>query len=339
MTTKRATIYDIAKTAGVSIGTVSRVMNGKDRVHPDTRARILAIAEQLRFQPSASARGLAMNRAHTIMMLVSDIANVYFAELAREINKASRTRGYRIILGDSDETINVEAEYLRTLLDRSVDGLIIAPLSTRANIPLYQDFVRRGFPLVMIDTDIEGVEVDCVKVDNERGGEMAVEYLHAKGHERIAFVSGDINFQTNRLRFQGYRSGLQRLGLPVCEEYFVLNQQFLESAGFGGVGQLFSLSKPPTAIFASSDLTAMACIHEVIGRGLRVPEDVAVVGFDNLAISSHMDIPLTTVAQPKDKVGGKAVELVLDRVENRVKTGAAARKILIEPTIVARNSA
>ncbi|MCB2156844.1 LacI family transcriptional regulator [bacterium] len=339
MNKKRSTIYDIAKMAGVSIGTVSRVMNGKDRVHPDTRARILALAEKYNFRPSAAARGLALNKTKTLMMLVSDVANVYFAELAKEISKASRQEGYKIYLGDSDETVEIEAGYLRALQDRSVDGLLIAPLSTDANVPLYGDLARRHFPMVFIDTHIEGVAATCVKVDNERGADLAVEYLQSKGRDRIGFVSGDIDFQTNKLRFQGFTKSLRARGLAVRDEYFVLNQQFLATEGFSGVDHLLSLREPPNAIFASSDLTAMACVRAVLEHGLRVPDDIAVVGFDNLSISAHMEIPLTTVAQPKDRIGGTAVKELLEMINNSDHQSSEAKQILIEPSLVVRESA
>ncbi|MEQ8821364.1 MAG: LacI family DNA-binding transcriptional regulator [Sumerlaeia bacterium] len=334
-----STIHDIARMAGVSIGTVSRVINGKDRVAPDTRARVLSLIEQYNFRPRASARGLAMNKTRSIMLLVSDIGNIYFAELAKEISRHCRVRGYKVLLGDSDETISVESEHLKAMTDGSVDGLIIAPLSTDANIAHYGDLIERGFPLVMLDTNLPGVKASCVRVDNRLGGEMAVDYLVEKGHRRIAFVSGDTTFQTNRLRYEGYCQGLQKHGLPLREPYLVPNQEFLEEQGFCGVERLMALAEPPTAIFATSDLTAMGCIRAATAQGCRVPEDVAVLGFDNLKISAHLGIPLTTVGQPREEIGRQAVDLLLAKIDADKSKKLPIEERLVPPQIVVRASA
>ncbi len=338
MDRKRPNIYQIAKEAEVSIGTVSRVINGKDRVAPKTRARILAVAEKYGYRPSAAARGLATKRTHTIMLLVSDIANVYFAEMAKEISRHSRRHNYRVVLGDSDETVEQESEYLAALGDAHVDGAIVAPLTTSANISHYLDLAKRRFPLVLLDTEIEGAQASCVRVDNFRGAEMAVEYLAGKGHTRIAFVCGNVNFQTNRLRYDGFRSGLEKNGCSLQNEYLILNQEFLAQEGFCGVQQLLALPNRPTAIFATTDLMAMACIRTIRRAGLRVPDDIAVVGFDDLAISPYLDIPLTTIHQPKGEVAARAVELLLEKIE-KGREAPTVQHILIEPKLVVRDSA
>ncbi|MDX2175826.1 MAG: LacI family DNA-binding transcriptional regulator [Candidatus Sumerlaeia bacterium] len=338
MAQKPPTIYQIAELAGVSIGTVSRVMNGKDRVAPATRARVLAVAEKYDFRPNAAARGLATNRTHALMMLVSDLANVYFAEMAKRISRHARDAGLRTVLADSDETPEREAEYLRALADGHVDGAVIAPLTTDANIPLYQALIRRRFPLVLMDTELEGVDASCVRTDNERGAALAVDYLAEKGHARIGFVCGNIAFQTNRLRFQGFREALQRRGLPLANEHLVFNQDFLEAEGFCGVDSMLAPPNRPTAIFASTDLTAMGCVRTIRRAGLRVPDDIAVVGFDDLRISAHMEVPLTTIGQPKDEIAATAVELLAEQLDP--DASPRGRKLVrITPVLVRRASA
>lgn len=339
METTRITIYEIAEMAGVSIGTVSRVINGRDRVAPETRQRVLAIAEKHHFRPNAAARGLATSRTQTILFLVSDVGNLYFSEMAKKLGLRAGNHGYRIVLGDSDETIAKEGEYLRALADGHVDGAIIAPLTTPANVPLYRALIERGFPLVLLDTALEGIELPSVAVDNVLGARMAVDYLAAKGHTRIAFVSGNIEFQTNRLRFQGYREALESRDLATHPDYMVLNQDFLVQERFCGVERLLALPTPPTAIFATSDLTALACVVKIRALGRRVPEDIAVVGFDDIVISGLMEVPLTTVRQPKDEIAQRAIEALLSQLE---RSGGAAGKlgnIRIPPTIIERVSA
>lgn len=341
----KPTIYDIASLAGVSIGTVSRVMNNKDKVHPRTRERILSVANKLNFQPSASARGLALNCTNSLMIIVSDIGNIYFAEMMKFINSCCREKGYKTLLADSDETLTVEAEYLRSALDRSIDGLIIAPLSSTQNAPLYRDLLEHHFPIVMLDTTIDGVETHSVKINNERGAEIAVDYLHRQGHRRIAFVCGDIEFQTNASRFNGYIEAMKQRGLSVEPNMLLLNQSRLEKAGMGGVSPLMDLREPPTAIFTTSDLSAIAVIRSLHELGRRVPEDVAVVGFDDLTLNNYLDIPLTTVRQPKEKIARTAVELLLELIEqqqlqrNQPRSSLEVQHKIIEPEFVVRKSA
>jgi DNA-binding LacI/PurR family transcriptional regulator len=335
--TNRPSIYQIADLAGVSIGTVSRVMNGKDRVHPKTRAKILAIARELDYRPTAAARGLATRRMYTLMLLVTDISNIYFAEIAKLVSRHAESRGYRIILSDSDESAEREATFLETLTDRHVDGAIIAPISTTANVPRFRRALEAGCPIVLLDTTVEGLAVSSVFVDNEVGASMAVRHLYDAGHRRIAFVCGNIGFQTNRRRYEGFRAELARLGLPAREEYFVMNQDFLLAEGLCGVERLIALNERPTAIFATSDLTAMACVHKLRREGLSVPADMAVVGFDDLMLAPIMEVPLTTVAQPKAEIARRAVDLLLDQVEGRRRLDVP-ETVVLEPTLIVRES-
>jgi LacI family transcriptional regulator len=334
----KVTIYTVAETAGVSIGTVSRVMNGKDRVAPETRRRVEAAARQLDFRPNITARGLATSKTGRIMLLVSDLGNVYFAEMAKHVSRCAAAHGYRLILSDSDEAVDHESEYLRRLADGHVDGAIIAPLTSEANLQYYRDLQAIGFPLVLMDTRLDKVAASSVRVDNHKGGWLAVEYLANKGHRRIALVSGNIEYQTNRLRFQGFRDALAEFDIPIANELLVLNQDFMQQEQFCGIETLLSLADRPTAIFATSDLTAIACIRKIKSAGLRVPEDVAVVGFDDLLISSHLDVPLTTIRQPRSKIARKAIDLLLDQL-NAPKDAAPAEDFRIDPRIVIRESA
>ena len=189
-----------------------------------------------------------------------------------------------------------------------------------------------------MDTELEGLSVSSVRVDYGRGGRLAVEHLAGKGHRRIAFVSGNIEFQTNHMRYNGFRDEMNRRGLPLRNDYLVLNQDFLQAERFCGVDTLLGLVEAPTAIFATSDLTAMACIRKVLASGRRVPEDVAVVGFDDLLMASKLELPLTTVQQPKARIARKAIDLLMEQIGGG--PGASrAEHVLIEPTLVVRASA
>lgn len=338
MKRETVTIYTVAEMAGVSIGTVSRVLNGRDRVSPETRARVQAVAQKLNFRPNITARGLATRRTNRIMFLASDFGNFYFAEMAKHISRCASEHNYRLIIGDTDETIEKEAEYLRGLSEGHVDGAIIAPLTSDANLRHYRELRAIGFPLVLMDTELEKVAASSVRVDNVKGGRLAVEYLASRGHRHIAFVSGNIEFQTNRLRFQGYRDALEELGLPVRNELLVLNQDFLQQEKFCGIETLLRLAERPTAIFASSDLTAIACIRKVVTAGLRVPQDVAIVGFDDLIISASLEIPLTTIQQPKGEIARQAMEMLLRAFDNDAQE-TRVEHLNIEPRVVVRESA
>lgn len=336
----KTTIKDISKLAGVSISTVSRALNNTGRINPDTRFRILALSKRLGYRPSAVARSLVLRRTKAVMLLTPDITNSYFAEITKVISENCREKGYNILLGNTNENPNVEAEYLDILKEGVVDGAIVAPLSSTRNMDRFMDLVRANFPIVLFDTALDRLKMSQVIVDNKGGAETAVDYLYSKGHRNIAFIAGDIQVQTTNQRYLGFLSEHKKKGLEVRDEYILLNQQPLEVGGIKGMNRLLSLPDPPTAIFAANDLVAIGCITSTLQHGRRVPQDVAVVGYDNIDIGAFINIPLTTVAQPKKEIGQKTVGLIVDLINNRRKKGdTEIHEYVLKPELVVRASA
>lgn len=335
----KVTIYDIAREAGVSIGTVSRALNGKGKLSRETHERIRSVARRLNYQPSASARSLATRRTRNLMFLSSNIANIYFAELAKELKRVCREQDYRLFLGDSDEDIDIEAEYLRSCGDGSLDGLIVASLSSQANVREFRRIIDKRFPLVFLDTIPSRVPAPLVAVDDRLGIRLAVDYLYAQGHRRLAFAAGDMQFMTNQRRQECFFEALREKGLALHPGHCLVNLPVLHEDVSSRFGALLAQSERPTAVVAATDLTALACIHAAHEHELRVPEDLAITGFDDLSINHFLDIPLTTIAQPRRAIALAAVELVQQLIDLPGDEPFPAVREYLAPTLVIRKSA
>lgn len=332
----KATIKEIASLADVSPGTVSRALNDRGRVNAKTRERIMAIARKLDYSPNAFARGLVLKRTETIMLLVPDISNPYFAEITKIISNFSRRKGYNIFLCDTNEDPEIENAYLKMIKRGVVDGALITTFNSEG-LDIYFDLAKSKFPLIFIDSYIKSLRMNHIIVDNLTGGEMVIDYLYEKGHRQIAYIASDIRMQPVYQRYQGFLKGHKKYGLPVDERYVILNQPSLEKGGTEGVKRLLNLDNPPTAIFAANDLIAIGCISSILHHNLRVPEDIAVVGYDDIDISAYLEIPLTTVAQPKEEMGRKAVDLIVDLIEKTNNEPVIER--VLKPSLVVRDSA
>jgi len=334
------TIKDIAKFAGVSTSTVSRALNNSGRVDEGTRKRILELSERLNYRPSALARGLVMRQTKTVLLLLPNIANAYFAEITKVISRDCRQAGFKILLGDTNEDPEIEADYLNTIRERIVDGAIVASLPGEHNLDQFLSLAQSGFPTVLLDSAMPLLNLSHVVVDNKHGGEIVVDYLYSKGHRKIAFVADNPEVRAFHERLEGFRNGHSKNGIEVRQEYVKVEDEPLERGGMAATDELLALPDPPTAIFAFSDMVAIGCIASVLRHGKRVPEDVAVVGYDDIDISSFIDIPLTTVAQPKEEIARKAVELVVESINNRMQDKEPeVEQHVLKPELVVRLSA
>jgi len=335
------TIKDIAAMAGVSVSTVSRALNDKGGMKPETRDRILDIATRLGYRPSAFARGLVLQRTKTVMVLVPDLTNYYFAEVTQEICTACRQRGYKVLLCSTGNQPELEKDYLEFIREGAVDGAIVIPQLDEHNFADYLDLVRAHFPVVLIDRAFDRLKMNSVLVDNEAGGEMVADYLYAKGHTKLAFIGGDVeHVHASRDRYTGFIRGLRKNGLPVIDDYILLDRPSPDPGGVEGTRRLMNMADPPTAVFADNDLTAIACCSTILRGGRHVPDDMAVVGFDNLNISPIFDVPLTTVAQPKRGIAETAVDMTIELIRNRGQNdGKEVNEVLLKPELVVRASA
>ena len=310
---KRATIRDVAHAAQVSHQTVSRVINDADNVAPRTRARVLAAINRLGYVPSPMARGLISNRTHSIGMVTADVSDGFFARAVAGAEIEARRRDYYLIVGSVEEHAHGGDDgrgYLRLMLERRVEGLILA----RPGAPLRRDQVRNaGIPLVSIGSlDVPGFTL--VDVDNRRGGFDATAYLTAQGHRAIATIVGPLDWPSAQARLQGYREALQEAGIPEDAALEEAAPDWGLESGRAATARLLERRVPFTAIFAHSDLIALGAIRELRVSGLRVPEDISVIGYDDLPIAAFVDPPLTTIHQPMREVGELAASLVLDGI-------------------------
>ncbi len=326
------TIRDVAQQAQVSVTTVSHVINGTRFVSEEAKARVQAAIAALNYVPSAVARSLKSNRTHTVGMMIPNNSNPYFAEIIRGIEDACFAAGFNVILCNSDDDPHKQAAYVRVLSEKQVDGLIV--LSSGGDPELLDTLRTANMPLVVVDREIDDLAADLVEVNHEAGGRLATEHLVGLGHTRIACIAGPTELSSARQRVQGYRRALEAAGLPF-DASRVVSRAFTPEGGHEAMSALLALPERPTAVFASNDLMAVGAICAAAQAGLRVPQDVSVIGFDDIALAAYINPPLTTIAQPKQQTGELAARLLMQRI--RQPEHALQREIL-QPTLQLRQS-
>jgi len=324
------TIVDIAKKIGVSYTTVSRALNGKKGVGEKTRRRIVEEAEKLGYQPNAIARGLVSKSTNTIGLIIPDITNPFFPEVARGVEDACREAGYNVFLCNSNWDRDQERSCLEALRQNRIDGLIINPNSL-SNVEFIE---KMGIPVVYLSTRIDEGNSTYVGVDNVQAAQMATEYLHRCGYRRIAFVGGTVRSYSNNNRLKGYLAALEKLGLPRDGD-LIMNGRFETESGYEMTRKLFQLQSPPDAVFAGNDIIALGVMQYAQENGLRVPEDFGIIGFDDIYASSLPQIQLTTVAMPKTFMGRKAFEMLLDKIHSEEHSTA---QYVIRPKLIIRKT-
>jgi len=308
-----ATMRDVAKQAGVSITTVSHVINNSRAVSNGARQRVETAMRELGYKPNTLARSLRRQQTHTIGMIVPDSANPFFAEIARGIEDASFEQNYNVVLCNTEGDLEKQISYTNVLIQNQVAGIVF--VAAGVSTELVEDLQRRQVPLVVVDREVPDVAVDTVLTDHYQGGRLATQHLVDLGHRRIACISAGSELSPSSDRVTGYQDVLRENGLAV-DEQLIMRGDFQYKSGFEAAQQLLALTEPPTAVFASNDLMAVGCISAATQQGLRVPEDLSVVGFDDVRLASFTNPPLTTIAQPKREIGTLAVEMLLTRIND-----------------------
>jgi LacI family transcriptional regulator, galactose operon repressor len=307
-----ATMNDVARVAQVSIATVSHVINSTRFVSPERVERVHAAMRELDYMPDATARSLRVGRTQTLGLVIPDNSNPFFAELARSIEEAGFEAGYTTIFGNSIERPDRERQYVRTLLSKRVDGLIIAPSRTRDRA-LTTLLRKAKIPIVVVDREGALPGADVVVYDNVDGSRQAAEHLLELGHTDFASVAGPPDLIPAAERLEGFLSALSDAGLTVPEEG-VVAADFHFEGGRDATAKLLEGGHPFTALFAANDLMAAGAIRELTARGLSVPRDVSVVGFDDVPLAEMTSPALTTVRQPLQAMGDTAVSVLLSRI-------------------------
>lgn len=331
----------IAGELGVSITTVSKVLNNRDDIGHATRARVLAKVAELGYQPNAVARSLTLRRTHTLGVVIPDLMHSFFVEIVAGIESVASARGYGILLCSSSEDPAKERQELDMLRQRQVDGIVLGSTSASGNTDLLQQFTARGVGLVMIDRDDHpDVPCDRVLTDDEEVGRLATAHLLAQGRRAIAHITGTAVVHAKR-RATGYRAAMRTAGIKVPSDW-VVRGGFKEGNGYQGMQRLLALPRAARvdAVFAANDPSAIGAMKAILDAGLRVPDDIAVVGAGDIALGDMLRVPLTTVSWSREAQGKAAAELLFARIEGEGRGGvsAAPRRVVIPPRLVVRRS-
>jgi LacI family transcriptional regulator len=315
-----ARIKDVAAYAGVSVATVSRVLNGNPAVTDETRRRVDEAMAVLNYVPNGVARSLRTLATRTVGLIIGDILNPFFTELARSVEDEARREDLTVVIGNADERADQQDHYVRTLLEQRVDGLLICP--TAEVTPLVQQLVEAGAPLVFLDRTIAGLDVPSVRSDGTAAITALVRHLREQGLRRVALASGPATLSTGRERTRAFTDAMTGCGLEVRPEY-VRAGDFREGSGRRITAELLDLPEPPEAVFFGDNLMTLGGLDEIRARGLRVARDVAVASFDDVTWFQHTDPPITAIAQPTAEMGRLAVRTLIGRINHEATESAA----------------
>lgn len=324
---------DVARLAGVSTSTVSHVINNNRFVSEAVREKITSAISQLNYAPSALARSLKINQTRTIGMLLTASSNPFYSEVVRGVERSCYERGYSLVLCNTDGDENRMNRSLETLLQKRVDGLLI--MCTESHIPSAEILNRYpSIPSVMMDwSPFEGGS-DIIQDNSLLGGEMATRYLIARGYTRIACIAGPQDKTPARLRLEGFQQAMAHAALPVLPGYIV-NGDFEFQGGYNAMNQLLALKSLPEAVFTSNDAMAVGVYHALFQAGLSVPQDIAVIGYDDIELARYMTPPLTTIHQPKDELGELAIDTLIHRL---AEPGGSQQLLVLTPELIERGS-
>lgn len=326
----RATIYDIAKEAGVSTATVSKVINNRGKIGEKTKAKIYSLIEKYNYEPSVSASSLTIKKSYTIGLLLPSLTNPFFAEIARKIEDRAHERGYNIFMCNTDNQKEKEEKYISLLRRHEVDGVINA--SALSNLTVLDHLFNEEVPLAVIAQDIPSLELNTITVNDLKGGHMATKYLMSLGHEDIAIIAEDLRSSIDRLN--GYYVAHEEAEITVDERFVCHGRSSFEGA-IEETKKLLKLKNRPSAIFACNDLLAMGAIQVAREYGIRVPEELSIIGFDNTLLALNSVPSLTTIAQPFDEMGKQVVDLLIHEIEGE---DTAKRTYMLVPELKVRDS-
>ncbi len=327
-----ATIKDVAAMAGVSFTTVSHVVNNTRPVSADVRAKVERAIRQLNYVPSAVARSLKARSTATIGLVVPNSTNPYFAELARGIEDGCARAGYCMFFCNSDDEPAKQRNYLRLLQEKRTDGIIVA--SAGDDAVLAESLADAREPLVVVDRNIEGLAADLVQIDHERGAYLATRHLLELGHVRIGCITGPVTTAVSAMRVHGFIRAMAERGIDI-EPSAIVESDFSARGGQEAAGRLFDIVKP-TAIFACNDMMGIGALRVAAVRGIRVPEQCSIIGFDDIELSGYTYPALSTVGQSVRALGEAAARMLIERITGEL-VGATRRRV-ITPRLVLRES-
>jgi LacI family transcriptional regulator, repressor for deo operon, udp, cdd, tsx, nupC, and nupG len=324
-------ISDVAKLANVSTATVSRVLSNSGNVKKETAEKVLEAIQKLNYQPNMLARQLRKLETKTVLVVVPDITNTFFSKVLRGIEHVAIENGYQVLLGDTGNNIERERGYLNILRQKKADGMIL--LTARLEPHLLEE-IASEFPVVLACEYLEGSTIPTVSIDNISSARKATEHLIYLGHRRIGFISGPLNVILSRDRLKGFRQAMAQHGIPV-ESYLIQEGDFSFESGYNMMMKFLALDQPPTAVFAANDEMAIGAIKAIKSKGLRVPDDISIVGFDDIQFASIYEPALTTISQPMFEIGKKAMELLIKLIN---KDKLEKSQYILEDQLVIRET-
>ncbi|GAA4702821.1 LacI family DNA-binding transcriptional regulator [Nocardioides conyzicola] len=332
---RSASVKDVAAAAGVSLGTVSNVLNRPDRVSPETREKVQRAMLDLGFVRNESARQLRAGTSRTLAYVMLDAANPFFTDVSAGIDEAAEAAGLSLVLCNSRNSAEREASHLTLLEQQRVQGLLVTPIDPDS--PTLDEVAQRGTPVVVVDRTRSDQSFCSVAVDDVLGGKLAIEHLLDRGHTRVAYVGGPAHLGQVRDRLQGAREAWAAAGRPAESLTWVETSAMTVAEGREAGARLAGLPvrRRPTAAFCVNDLLALGLLQHAISSGVRVPEELGIVGYDDIEFAAAAAVPLTSVRQPRQLLGRTAAELVLDEASNPDHTH---RQVLFTPELVARSS-
>lgn len=323
---------DVARLSGVSVSTVSRVINNSLPVDEKTRKRVEAAIEKVNYTPNLLARGLRLRSGHLIGLVIPDLINQTFSYLINYGQESARRHGYDVIVGITNNDAEVEEQFIRGLLNRNVDGVIFSRVSDQSHV--FRLMNRSGVPFVVVDRSFEHEDVPTVALDNEGAGRMAAEHLLGLGHRSFACITGPMDIAIVRERFASYRRAIEAAGMSL-DQRLVYEGDFSYASGEAGARELLSRGIPFTALWLLNDYMAVGALNALRSEGYRVPEDVSLMGLDNVDCAWMSRPELTTMAQPFEEMCDRAVDILA-----RIKAGESAptERTVVEPKLIVRGT-
>ena len=328
-------IKAVAKRAKVSTATVSRTMNGSAKVSPETADRVRQAIEALNFYPDTNARALGSGRSSLYGLIISDITNPFFPELVKSFEDIAVLHGQEVLIANTNYDSERMKICVRRMLQRKVDGVAI--MTSEMDEGLIEDFSRRHIPLVFLDTGTVAPGVSCVRIDYSAGIDLAVNHLFQLGHKRIAFISGPMRLSSARMRYKAFMESTARDHLGDNTELIQEGNHRVDG-GHDAMQRILASGARPTAVMASNDLTAIGAMGAIAEAGLRVPEDISVVGYDDIQLSAFTMPPLTTVSLPRAEIANAAFHALLNAMQSGEPKPVAGEEHTVLPTLVIRKS-
>ena len=327
-------VKEIAKAAGVSTATVSRVLNGSDKVRESTAKKVKKVVDEMNYRMNHVARRMKVKQTDSLVigLVITDIDNPFFSSIAKGVEEVASKNKLVTMICNTNENPEKERFFLNAMLSEKVSGVIIVP--TTGNLDFFHELVEDDFPMVMVDRKLKGLRIDSVSLNNKKGAYEAVKRLIQNGHRRIGVVAGIKGLSNTQERLFGYREGLRESGIEEDKD-LIFYGDYVESGGRKAIEKFMALKNPPTAVFSTNNLMTLGCIKEIYKQELTIPDDIAIIAFDDSVWSEALIPPLTTVKQPGFELGVNAAELLMKRLNN----GDSNRvDVVLNPELVIRKS-